>query len=559
MLPDPLPDNPMKWDGWRFFNSDNPYERLCLAFEANPSEQQVEENCRKLLVWWQKKLPLKSQPSNPLSQLLRAGLDDAPSYLSAARAELLNPESRARTDALLREKLKAHAKGELLKFLSFSVAGGFLTEGDESNLHDLGVASGLTPDEIKALIDEEIEKRGAKRKANVEAVAPPPPVFVVGGAVGFASNPNATAPPKLALPTAPAANASDEFRRLLRLSGLDEEDMTDDQRDALCNMGENLGLTGGQAEDLIDEYLEQVSGVPLSPPVAIARPPVQAAKPAAAKQTSPAVGVAEPPARQVWVNVSPLAREQERQKHPNFRNALGAEMLFVPSGAFFMGTAAPDAAPNEQPVSRVTISCFYMARHPVTNAQYERFDPSHRAKRMPGAGDDHPVVYVSSLDAVKFCQWLNARDKHKYRLPTEAEWEYAARGMDGRTFPWGEILDSGQFANFADRRTSFAWRDIEIDDGYAETSPVGAYPRGASPFGIEDMAGNVWEWCLDFLVPYNGKERVNPRGPETGTKRVYRGGSWKSRASSLRAMTRNFNLPAYSSNDVGFRVVCECE
>src|SRR5712692_8040098 len=155
-LPDPLPDNPLKWDGWRFFNSDNPYERLCLAFEANPSEQQIEENCRTLLVWWQKKLPLKNQPSNPLSQLLRAGLDEAAGHLVEARTELLNAESRTRVDARLREKLKAQAKGELLKFLSFAVAGGLLAEDDESNLHDLGAASGLTAEEIAALIDEEI-------------------------------------------------------------------------------------------------------------------------------------------------------------------------------------------------------------------------------------------------------------------------------------------------------------------------------------------------------------------------------------------------------------------
>src|SRR5207302_10009933 len=128
------------------------------------------------------------------------------------------------------------------------------------------------------------------------------------------------------LPTALAENASDEFRRLLRLSGLDEEDMTDDQRDALCNMGENLGLTGGQAEDLIDEYLEQVSDVPLSPPVAVARPLVQAAKPSAAKLAASALRVADP-AIQAAVNVSPLAREQEKKKHPNFRNALCTAML----------------------------------------------------------------------------------------------------------------------------------------------------------------------------------------------------------------------------------------
>src|SRR5207249_471831 len=114
----------------------------------------------------------------------------------------------------------------------------------------------------------------------------------------------------------------------------------------------------------------------------------------------------------------------------------------------------------------------------------------------------------------------------------EAEWEVAGRGMDGRSYPWGEKLTRGDLANFADARTSFAWRDQEIDDGFAETSPVGQYPRGASPFGLEDMSGNVWEWCLDFYAPYSGKERTNPRSDGPAARRVYRGGSWKSRASN---------------------------
>ena len=144
---------------------------------------------------------------------------------------------------------------------------------------------------------------------------------------------------------------------------------------------------------------------------------------------------------------------------------------------------------------QVTLSRFYMSRLPITNAQYELFDPSHARKRAPGAGDRHPVVYVSSIEATKFCQWLSSRDRRRYRLPTEAEWEYAARGTDGRKYPWGKQERRGDLANFADRNTVFAWSDREIDDGFAESSPVGAFPLGASPFGMEDMAGNVWEWC----------------------------------------------------------------
>ena len=351
--------------------------------------------------------------------------------------------------------------------------------------------------------------------------------------------------------------------RLTKLN-LDGDDMTDDQRDALCNMGESLGLTGGQAEDLIDEYLDECSAMPLAPSapagaqplrmplVPTAAGPAPAGRSAPAKRPEPATVVKE------TINTSPLARMQERQKHPNFTNSAGLEMLLVPSGAFFMGSAAKDAAPHEQPVTQVSLSCFYMARFPITNAQFEKFDPTHANKRAAWADENHPVVYVSSKDAEKFCQWLTSKEGKKYRLPTEAEWEYAARGMDGRTFPWGEKLDSGNLANFADKQTNFAWRDTVLDDGFPETSPVGSFPRGASPFGVEDMAGNVFEWCLDCFEAYKAKERVNPRGNTAGSKRVYRGGSWKSRASNLRTTARNFNLPDYSSNDVGFRVLCEC-
>ena len=169
------------------------------------------------------------------------------------------------------------------------------------------------------------------------------------------------------------------------------------------------------------------------------------------------------------------------------------------------------------------------------------------------------MIYVSNADATKFCQWLSARDKRRYRLPTEAEWEYAAKGMDGRTFPWGEAAGRGDLANYADANTTFAWADATVDDGYAETSPVGAYPAGASPFGVEDMAGNIWEWCLDDYDTYKGGERANPRVVKAGGQRVYRGGSWKSRFASLKTTTRGYNLPTYASNDVGFRIVCECD
>jgi formylglycine-generating enzyme required for sulfatase activity len=564
-LPSPLPDSPGRWEGWRNYNSENPYERLCLDFEANPSGEQIEDNCRQLLVWWQKKLPLKNQPSNPVAQLLRNGIDEAPKYLAEARNILLDREARRSADDRIRGRLKERASAEFGKFLAFSLSDGVLKPDDESNLYQLGTAAGLVLEEMHQMVESELERRGAQRY--VAPALPPPSPAPVGApsSQGYASNPgavfapidNATAPPQLA-PGAASSDPKMEFARLVRLTGLTEESMTDDQRDALCNMGENLGLSGGEAEDLIDEYLDEVNGIP-QPKLSAASAPVRkaatpAAPPPAAKKPQPSRVLESIEAEKF----APLNRELERQKHPAFTASIGAEMLFIPSGTIMIGSTADGAAPNEAPLTKTNISCFHISRYPITNEQYEMFDGTHTSRRPGWANDKHPAVYVSSVDAIKFCEWLSRRDGKHYRLPTEAEWEYAARGTDGRSFPWGEKLNRGDLANFADSNTTFPWRDAEINDGFAETAPVGNYPRGASPFGAEDMAGNVWEWCLDFYEPYKGKERTNPCSSLSAGRRIYRGGSWKSRANSLRTSTRNFNLPEYSANDVGFRIVCEC-
>ncbi len=482
--------------------------------------------------------------------MLRAGLDEAPLCLAEARTTLLDPDARAFHDSTLRGQVVESALVEFRKLIDFSLVESKLSQKAEKRLLEAGHKAGLSDEETVQAIDAELERLNAVR--GEWEVAPPPQA-----APAPDNQTNGTDPPS-------------EFRRMLRLSKLcvDGEEMTDDQRDALCNMGESLGLTGGQAEDLIDEYLEEMEGRPLvaaSSAVATIRPPAAVAAPAARVQPKPAPAVVKPvaaptpePTKSSAVIFSPVSRTLEKQKYPNFRNSIACDLFLVTSGKFDRGSANPGAAPAEQPVTPTIISCFYMSRLPITNLQYEQFDPEHKSKRAPWANELHPVVYVTALDAERFCEWLSAAERRRYRLPTEAEWEYAARGTDGRIFPWGDEFNAGHFANFADARTTFAWREERLDDGYAETSPVGSYKRGASPFGIEDMAGNVFEWCLDGFENYRGKQSTNPRGPKESQRRIYRGGSWKSRIASLRTAARAFNLPHYSSNDVGFRIVCEC-
>ena len=369
IFPIPLPDDPKKWDGWNNYKSSNLYERLCLDPRANPSNELIEEHCRELLRWWQKKLPLKNQPSNPIAQMLRAGLDESSRYLTEARVDLLDPERRRALDEELAADLQEAAVEEFKKYFSFAVASGVLTAEDEKNLLRFGIEHGLAYEQMSSLIEAEIKDNGVQR---ARPAAPPPTVPESNGKQ--------------------PANPQEDFLRLLRLSGLDSGAMTDDQRDAFINMAENLGIDPGEGEDLVDLYLEEADEKSLASAVTPA-PRIQvaiAATPAHAAEERPSA-----PAR-IELNV-----QAERSRYPNFPSSLGVEMLFIPSGEFTMGSEEPDAAPNERPLTKVSVTRFYLSRYLITNADYEKFDPSHAQKRMPGAGDRHPVVYVSSGDAAR--------------------------------------------------------------------------------------------------------------------------------------------------------------
>src|SRR5437764_1465609 len=223
-FPLPLPDDPRKWQGWNNYRSANLYERLCLDPHANPSNELIEEHCRELMRWWQKKLPLKNQPSNPLAQLLRSGLEESSRYLTEARLELLDPKRRQALDEELAAQDHEAAALEFQKYLHFALASGTLTVDEEKNLLRFGAERALTEAEMNSMIEEALQESGVPRQT-----APPPVANIT------------VAPAKTS-----SANPQEDFLRLLRLSNLDSMSMSDDQRDTFIDMAENLGLESGE-------------------------------------------------------------------------------------------------------------------------------------------------------------------------------------------------------------------------------------------------------------------------------------------------------------------------
>jgi serine/threonine-protein kinase len=219
----------------------------------------------------------------------------------------------------------------------------------------------------------------------------------------------------------------------------------------------------------------------------------------------------------------------------------GKEYIHIPAGEFWMGSPHDDDAPRR----RVYLDGFYISRYPVTNAEYHafvettfHFPPQHwRDGLYLDWEADHPITYVNWHDADAYCRWAGGR------LPTEAEWEKAARGTDERRYPWGNTFDVA--------------RCNSREGGRDAATPVGKYsPAGDSPYGVSDMAGNVWEWVHDWYAASPGElfPGYNPMGPAEGKAKVIRGGSFANKASLVTAFTRDQAPPSVCMVNYGFRV-----
>jgi formylglycine-generating enzyme required for sulfatase activity len=255
-----------------------------------------------------------------------------------------------------------------------------------------------------------------------------------------------------------------------------------------------------------------------------------------------------------------LAARADVPSEKEFTNSIGMKLVRIEAGSFRMGEG--DAPPksreewltrdaDESPAHTVKITrAFYFGKHEVTNAQYEQFDPEHRKLRGRGdasKADDEPVTYVTWQEANDFCAWLAKKEGKPYRLPTEAEWEYACRAGTTTQFNTGEKLTDEQ-ANLG----------LAADGKRQQTQPVGRYRANA--WGLCDMHGNVAEWCLDWYGPYEAEEQSDPVGRSDGYARVVRGWSWlvpsdpRDRFRMARSANRSGHLPEDANRYTGFRV-----
>lgn len=245
----------------------------------------------------------------------------------------------------------------------------------------------------------------------------------------------------------------------------------------------------------------------------------------------------------------------------------GMEFVLVPGNCFNMGSPNTERGRygDEGEPREVCVDDFMISRFEVTNAQYRQYQPDHSSRAHEGHsldGERQPVVYVSWQDSVDYAAWLSRQAGRTFRLPTEAEWEMAARGGDERAHFWDNRPGQAcSFANIGDRTAEDGWKNwarwpvFSCRDGRVVSAPVGSYRANA--FGLYDMLGNVWEWTADWYAdnPMAIERGNNPHGPSHGVNRVLRGGSWYSGPKNARAARRSWLLPRGRTNSLGFRLV----
>lgn len=252
-------------------------------------------------------------------------------------------------------------------------------------------------------------------------------------------------------------------------------------------------------------------------------------------------------------------------QNTRLRKIDGMEQVLVPAGSFTMGSDFDEE--REKPQHTVWLDDYWIDTYEVTNAQYAMcvsagacnapdYVNSLTQDRYYGNSsfNDYPVLFVSWYDSSDYCKWVGGR------LPTEAEWEKAARGdQDARMFPWGNNFVNN-YANLCDTNCTMSWKNRNYNDGYIDTAPVTAFPDGVSQYGVMNMAGNICEWVADYYKAdyfYNKQDWSEPTGPTSGSTRVIKGGSWYDDTDILRVSARYGFDPNKSFYDVGFRCVID--
>ncbi len=224
----------------------------------------------------------------------------------------------------------------------------------------------------------------------------------------------------------------------------------------------------------------------------------------------------------------------------------GIIMIFIPPGEFQLGSDTGNN--NEKPCRSVYLNGYWIGKFEVSFDQYDQFCEDRGISKPEDEGwgrDRYPVINVSWKDAMTYCQWLSEKIGQNFMLPTEAQWEKAARGTDGRKYPWGDSIPSDTLANFSGKNSNSLKR----------AAPVGSYPNGFSPYGVMDMGGNVYEWCLDWYYPNSTVSAdKGPHRQKRGTYRVIRGGSWYGSSQCLKTFFRTSAKPHSQYFHIGFRL-----